>query len=335
MSSERVEAAGAGPVRLGLVGTGAVMGQHLRGFGATGRSEVVGVVSEHPERAEAVTREHGGAAFSSVDRMLDEARPDAVVVGLPPFRNPAVCRLLVARQVPFLTEKPLAATDDAAVEEIAAAVSASGLVTAVGYQLRAVEFIPQLRELLDERPPSLVVARWLGGTPPPDWWSRTDQGGGQIVEQQTHHFDIARCLLGEAEVLAAAVTDRSMSVAEGADVAGVGSALLQFDGGALGVFASANVLSSGGVVQVQFIGGGRETTIDWSGWPLVRYELRVVDETGERSTVAAVDAWERQAHNFLDAVIAGDPTKPFSTYPDAARSYRLTRQVMAVAGGAP
>jgi predicted dehydrogenase len=310
------------------------MGQHLRGFGATGRADVVGVVSEHPERAEAITREHGGEVFSSVESLLDTAQPEAVIVGLPPFRNPDVCRLLVARHIPFLTEKPLAATDDAAVDEIAAAVTAAGLVTAVGYQLRAVEFIPQLRELLADRPPSLVVARWLGGTPPPAWWSRTDEGGGQIVEQQTHHFDIARCLLGEAEVLSAAVADRSMSVADGADVAGVGSALLRFGSGTLGVFTSANVLASGGVVQVQFIGGGRETTIDWSGWPLVRYELRVVDELGERSTVAAVDAWERQAQNFLDAVVAGDPAKPFSTYPDAAATYRLTRRVMAVAGGA-
>ncbi len=125
-----------------------------------------------------------------------------------------------------------------------------------------------------------------------------------------------------------------MSTAVGADVAGVGSALLRFEGGALGVFASANVVPSGGVVEVQFIGGGREITIGWSGWPLVRYDLRVVDERGTRTTVAAIDAWERQASAFLDAVVERDPTRPFSTYPDAAETYRLTRRVMAAAGGA-
>jgi predicted dehydrogenase len=324
------------PVRLGLVGTGAVMGQHLRGFGAVGRSQVVGVVSEHPERAEAITRVHGGAAFSSVEQMLDGAELDAVIVGVPPFRNPDICRELVARKVPFLTEKPLAATDDAAVDEIAAGVTESGLVTAVGYQLRAVEFNPHLRDLLAERPPSLVVARWFGGTPPPAWWSRTAEGGGQIVEQHTHHFDMARSLLGEPEVLGAAVADRSLATVEGADVAGVGSALLRFGrgAGAIGVFTSANVLPSDGVVEIQFIGDGRVITIGWSGWPLVRYELRVVDESGERTTVAAVDAWQRQAEAFLDAVVEHDPARPFSTYPDAAETYRLTRRVMAVAGGA-
>jgi predicted dehydrogenase len=334
MSENTETAAGREPVRLGLVGTGAVMGQHLRGFGATGRARIVGVVSAHPDRAESITRDHGGAAFSSVERMLDEARPDAVIVGVPPFRNPGICRVLVARHVPFLTEKPLAATDDAAVDELAAAVTANGLVTAVGYQLRAVEFIPHLRDLLAERPPSLVVARWLGGTPPPAWWSRIDEGGGQIVEQHTHHFDIARHLLGDAEVLGAAVGDRSMSLAAGADVPGVGSALLRFATGALGVFTSANVVPSGGAVEVQFIGGGREVTIGWSGWPLVRYDLRVVDEKGTRTSVAAIDAWQRQADAFLDAVVERDPRRPFSTYPDAAETYRLTRRVMAVAGGA-
>lgn len=320
-------------MRLGLVGTGAVIEQHLRGFGATGRARFVGVVSRNSDRASALVARIGGRAYPSLERMLDEARPDAVIVGVPPFRNPALCRVLVARHVPFLTEKPLAAADDAAVAEIAAAIETSGLVTAVGYQLRAVEFIPELRRLLAERPPDLMIGRWLGGTPPPAWWSRREEGGGQIVEQQTHQFDIARHLLGEAEVIGAAVAGRSSSSAEGADVSGVGSATLRFASGAIGSFASTSMLASGGAIEIEFICPGRSLSILWSGWPLVTYELRVEDESGVQSTTAQVDAWERQAVAFVDAVADGDPTRPFSTYPDAAGTYRLTRQIVAAAGG--
>ena len=101
-------------LRLGLVGTGAVMGQHLRGLRAVDRADVVGVVGARAERTAAAANEWGGAPFSTLEAMLDEVRPDAVIVGVPPHLIPAACRLLVERRMPFLAEKPLAANDDAA-----------------------------------------------------------------------------------------------------------------------------------------------------------------------------------------------------------------------------
>jgi predicted dehydrogenase len=319
-------------VRLGLVGTGSVTQQHLRGFGATGRTELVGVVSGTPGRAEDLTAQHGGTAYSSLERMLDEASVDVVVVCVPPYQNPAACRLLVERRIPFLAEKPLAATDDAAVDEIAAAVRAAALVTAVGYQLRAVEFIPDVRRLLAERPAQLVVARWIDDTPPPPWWGRTSEGGGQVVEQQTHQFDICRHLLGEAGVVGAAAAGRSRSTASGADIAGVGSAVLRFESGAVGAFANTGLAPYGGVIEVQLVSDGRAVTLRWHGWPQVTYELHVADEAGETSRTAAADPWQAQAAAFLDGVEAGDVSRPYSTYPDAAETYRLTRRVVAAAG---
>lgn len=321
-----------GEMRLGLVGTGSVTQQHLRGFGATGRTELAGVVSGTPERAERIAATHGGRAFESLERMLDEARPDAVIVCVPPYQSPAACRLLVERRVPFLAEKPLAATDDAEVDEIAAAVLAAGVVTAVGYQLRAVEFMPEVRRLLAERPPQLIVGRWIDDTPPPAWWSRAQEGGGQIVEQQTHQFDIARHLVGEARVVGAAAAGRSRSIVPGADITGVGSAVLRFESGAIGAFANAGIAVRGGVIEVQLVCDGRVVTVRWSGWPAVTYELTVADEDGERSRIATADPWQAQASAFLDGVESGNPFRPFSTYPDAAETYRLTRRIVAAAG---
>jgi myo-inositol 2-dehydrogenase/D-chiro-inositol 1-dehydrogenase len=319
-------------MRLGLVGTGSVTQQHLRGFGATGRTELVGIVSAQPERAEAIAATHGGRSFDSLVRLLDEASPDAVVVCVPPYQNPAACRLLVERRVPFLAEKPLAATDDGAVDEIASAVSAARLVTAVGYQLRAVDFMPEVRRLLAERPARLVVGRWIEDTPPPEWWGRVAEGGGQVVEQQTHQFDICRSLLGEATVAGAAAAGRSRSRAPGADISGVGSAVLRFSSGAIGSFANAGIAPHGGVIEVQLICEARSVTMRWHGWPQVVYELHVADEGGLRSTVSGVDPWVAQANAFLDGIEREDPSLPFSTYPDAAETYRLTRRIVAAAG---
>ena len=67
----------------------------------------------------------------------------------------------------------------------------------------------EVRERLAAEPPGLVVARWLDRTPPPAWWGRADEGGGQVVEQATHLYDLAailhllvqRCLADHEAVL--------------------------------------------------------------------------------------------------------------------------------------
>ena len=53
----------------------------------------------------------GAAAYDDAERMLDEQRPDVVYVAVPPSAAIAACEAVVARGIPFLAEKPLAATD--------------------------------------------------------------------------------------------------------------------------------------------------------------------------------------------------------------------------------
>ena len=136
--------------------------------------------------------------------MLDEAAPDVVYVAVPPHRSVAVGERLVERGIPFLVEKPLAASDADGPARLADAIDRAGLVVAVGYHLRALDIMAEVRERLAADPPRLVVARWLDRTPPPAWWGRVDEGGGQVVEQATHLYDLARLILGEAVVVGAA-----------------------------------------------------------------------------------------------------------------------------------
>src|SRR4029077_8948101 len=79
------------------------------------------------------------------------------------------------------------------------------------------------------------AGRWRDDTPGPDGWGRVAQGGGQVVEQATHLYDLARHLAGEATVVGAVSTavppppsDRVV------DVVGSTSAVLRFDAGAAG-----------------------------------------------------------------------------------------------------
>lgn len=97
-------------LRLALVGSGWIASAHLDALDRLGRSTLIGVVSPREESARAVAEPRGAPAFTSVERVLDE-RPDVVYVCVPPSAAVAVLDRIVERGIPFLTEKPLAATD--------------------------------------------------------------------------------------------------------------------------------------------------------------------------------------------------------------------------------
>jgi len=319
-------------LRLGLVGGGWISRQHLDALERLGRTELVGVVSRTPETNEAVTARWGGGRFDDLDQMLDRSHPDVVYVAVPPHRSVAIGERLVARGIPFLTEKPLAAADADGPARLAAAIERVGLVVAVGYHLRALDIMAEVRDRLVAARPRLVVARWLDSTPGPAWWGRVDEGGGQIVEQATHLYDLARWILGEAVVIGAASTRDTAASPPTVDVADSSAAVLRFAGGAIGSFANTRKIASA-VIEVEFVSDGLLTTLtkrpergqgDW--------HASFDDGTVIRAIRAERDPYETQAVAFLDAVEADDPSLVLCTYADALRTDRLTRAVVAATG---
>jgi myo-inositol 2-dehydrogenase/D-chiro-inositol 1-dehydrogenase len=318
-------------LRLGLVGTGWITDLHLDALERLSRTTLVGVVSLTPGRAEAIVGRRGGQAFGSVQAMLDALDLDVAFVCQPPNRAAAVCEALVAGGVPFLTEKPLAAAR-ADAERVGAALRGGKLVVAVGYQWRALDFLPLVRERLAERPVRLVLGRWTGGLPGPAWWRHVDESGGQIVEQATHLYDLARHLVGEATVVAAMSIRTTRPEVPDADVDTVATAILRFDGGAVGSFANTWLLASG-QVALEFLADGQRTIIDMPpGHPRPTWALTIDDGTGERTIPTERDPYEIQAERFLDAVETNDPSAVLSTYQDALDTDRLVRSVVAATG---
>ena len=156
-------------VRLGLVGGGWISRKHLEALERLGKTKLVGVVSRTAETGDAVTSRWGGSRYDDIDTMLAKAKPDVVSVAVPPYRAVASGERLVQAGIPFLTEKPLAASDAAGPSRLAAAIERAGLVVAVGYHLRALDILTEVRDWLDGAAPKLVVARWLDSTPRPAW----------------------------------------------------------------------------------------------------------------------------------------------------------------------
>ncbi len=318
-------------LRLGLIGAGWISSIHLEALDRLERTTLVGVASARLERAAALAGPRGAVGYDDPERMLDEQRPDVVVIAVPPSASVAICEAVVARGIPFLVEKPLAATDAAGPARVAAAIADRGLVVAVGYHLRSLERLPEVRARLAANPARLVTARWNDGTPAPAWWRREVDGGGQVIEQATHLFDLARLLVGEAEVVGAASLHETPRTPAGTDVADASAAVLRFSTGAVGTFANTRRQSTP-IVEISFSSDGQVTTIRKGSPDPMDWEVELRDGTGVAVLPPGRDPYEIQAETFLDAVVAGDPAAVPSTYADALRTDRLTRAVVEATG---
>lgn len=191
--------------------------------------EVVGIADPDQARAhrQLEQRQHGAnpklyancRIFGQWWQMLDAARVDAVIIGLPPATHgkpdgPEAVEMTCAQHgIHMLVEKPLSIAAPQQVNTIAAQLAsarshtAQPLIVSVGYMLRYHNVVQQLRQLIQDgshngRPPCIFNARYAAAYPfilSPAFWDRR-RSGGAIIEQATHFVDLARYLLGEIDL---------------------------------------------------------------------------------------------------------------------------------------
>ena len=158
------------------------------------------------------------------------------------------------------------------------------------------------------------------------------ESGGQVVEQATHLYDLARLLLGEGQVLAAASSRHPRPEFPDADVDDVATAVVRFPGGALGSFTSSCLMPSADV-GFDLISESRRSTIRLADTPDgPSWTLTLEDENATTIRTPARDPYEVQAEAFLDAVRDRDPSRVLSSYADALLTDRLTRAVVTATG---
>src|SRR5436190_15151604 len=206
-------------IRVAVIGAGGIAGRHIANLDAFPGVRLVGVADPIPGAAAGHARRVAGArAFADWREMLDRVDPDALLICVPPFAHGEPELNAIERGLPFFVEKPIAADLETA-ERVAAAITRSQLVTAVGYHWRYLDTTERAAELLSSNPAQLAIGYWWDSTPPRAWWVRQATSGGQLVEQSTHIVDVARQLVGEIEsvsMLARRVPNREQPF-DGAD----------------------------------------------------------------------------------------------------------------------
>jgi predicted dehydrogenase len=88
-----------------------------------------------------------GEVYTDARTMLDEVKPDAVYIMLPPFAHGPAEKLVIERRLPFFVEKPVA-IDLATARRVAEGVRKHKLITCVGYMTRYRKSVQRVRGLL-------------------------------------------------------------------------------------------------------------------------------------------------------------------------------------------
>ena len=304
-------------VRIGFLGAGNIAGTHFNVLGQLEEAEVVAVCDIAGERAESAAKKFEASAFTDHRKMLEEAEMDALFVCLPPFAHTDAEIIAAEKGIHLFVEKPVALTMDKA-EEISAAISRAGIINSAAYHWRYAELTQRAKELVEGREIAALHGYWLGGMPKVEWWRVKEKSGGQMVEQTTHIFDLARYFAGDAQsVYALGLKGILEKRVENHNIEDASIALIRFKNGLMGQISSTDVATQGGLSGLHIICDGLTLQISPS--------VLTIQEKGKVTEM-------RQRHNcylaedkaFLDAIKTGEASKILSSYSDAVKTLSLT-----------
>lgn len=114
------------PIRIGVIGAGALGYHHVRLLRAVEGASLVGFHDSRPERAQQVATELGTRAFESVESLIDAC--DALTIAVPTPAHYAVAKIALEQGRHLLIEKPLAASLAEADELLAIAKRTGALI---------------------------------------------------------------------------------------------------------------------------------------------------------------------------------------------------------------
>jgi myo-inositol 2-dehydrogenase/D-chiro-inositol 1-dehydrogenase len=205
------------PVHLGIVGCGRITAtRHLPALLKLPEVRIVGIADVDTERLQQTAKTfHISHQFANIHELLKNVEIDAVAVCVPvQFHAEVALAALKAAKHVFM-EKPLAATIGECRQIIQAAENAK-TITMIGFNLRWHRLVNEARNMLDQGKlgnvkliSSVSTSGSRNSSSVAEWRRKRDTGGGVLIEQAIHHFDLWRFLLQDeiTEIFATSLND--------------------------------------------------------------------------------------------------------------------------------
>ena len=328
--------------KIAVIGCGGIGSYHLSNFKNFNDIELVGFCDVIPERAESFVKQTGqGKAFTDCKKMYDEAKPDMVFIGVPPYAHGEIELEAIERGIHMFVQKPVALDLDLALE-IQAKIEAKKLISASGFQCRYDNLNDAARDYIAKNDIITIQASRIGGVPGVDWWRKKDLSGGQLTEQTVHQVDVLRYLFGEVESVYTVATRGFVKGSEwpGYDTDDASTSVFKFKSGIAATMITGCYSLNGASWDSKMTFGSRSSRLDYHLCSHV--DIFGIDESDLAADVAGTvegDGTQRRNENekgirvrsegkyevlcdraFIDAVISGDASKIRSPYADAVKT---------------
>lgn len=255
-------------IRFALVGAGIIGTHHGKVMSELAADvELVAVVDHDREKAEKLTAERGGEAFTSLTEALTAAEFDAVAVCTPTGAHGEVAIEALEAGKHVVIEKPAEVTLEKTDAIIAAAKKAGTKVTVISQH----RFDPSTEIVIDAIRKG-ELGRLTSGIASIDWWRGQNyydsgawrgtwelDGGGALMNQGVHTVDLLVAAMGRpVEVFAYTAT----LAHERIEVEDVAAGVVKFESGALGILHGSTAAFPGLSARLQVHGDKGSAIID-------------------------------------------------------------------------
>ena len=221
------------PVRLVVIGTGAIGRKHAELIRAHSTCSLVGICDVDTSRR-SVAEEFNVPFYQDVEELLERERPQGAIISTPNGCHATVAEVCARRSVHVLIEKPIADTLDGA-RRIVKVADDTGIQVLVGHHRRHNSLIQEARSIVQGGALGKLVAVSMlwALLKPADYYEvgwRCRPSGGPTFINLIHELDSLRFICGEIRQVYA----QSSSAVRKLDVEDSVSISLSFENGALG-----------------------------------------------------------------------------------------------------
>lgn len=300
-------------LKIGMIGTGWINSVHARSLAKLPGVAVTALYNHRSPKADAFNATHfcgRAAVYDDWRRMLETETLDAVYVALPPGANCGQAELAAERGCHLMLEKPIALTNERATS-IAAAVDKAGVLCQIGHHMRHSAPVIKLKQMIEDGSagrPLLMQGRFFTNGLFPTWWRDPALGGGQLIEQAIHIYDLARHFLGEPRVVMALADNLNHGRFADYRVDDVSAATIGFRNGAIASLCASNCTEPKGGsiafsvhcqnVAVEFKSPDDATFIFHGG----KKSEEVTDPPAREHVVSNTNVYDELSANFIGAI---------------------------------
>jgi len=273
------------PLRIGIVGAGAIAQRNAREAAKSGAAKIVGVYDVNQKVAREMSRALSAPFFSSYEALLEKSDLEAVLISTPHYLHKPLTVQAANCGKHVLVEKPIANNLEEA-EEMIESCKRNGVALTVNYSFRYLPKIQKAKELVDNEALGDISGvqiishqfkdpgYWTGArsNSPDDWRaSREKCGGGYLIMNVCHVIDYIFFITG---LKPSRIYSEYATLGSPAEVEDIISVTCRFTNGAIGTISASSTMRGRGQAEETIWGSNGTIIMDEKG--LAFYSTRPI-----------------------------------------------------------